>query len=153
MEAFIIIYFICGISDVADGILARRLNITSKVGALLDSIADFMFLAMSISTVILRGFYWSPYLIAVIGFIMIIKIVNIAYTRYKFKQWGIIHTIGNKLMGLLLFIIIPTAILCGEIPLFAILLIGILGIYAALEESIILVKSSNYDVNKKSFYL
>ena len=37
---FWIIYGLCGISDIADGWLARRLKCVTKKGALLDSLAD-----------------------------------------------------------------------------------------------------------------
>ena len=41
--AFWAIYFGCGLSDMADGYLARKLECESKVGALLDSLADLVF--------------------------------------------------------------------------------------------------------------
>ena len=43
--AFWIIYALCGISDIADGWLARKLNCVTKSGALLDSLADICFVA------------------------------------------------------------------------------------------------------------
>jgi CDP-diacylglycerol--glycerol-3-phosphate 3-phosphatidyltransferase len=149
--AFFILYTVCGFSDVLDGILARRLKATSRFGAFLDSIADVMFLIMSLGVVFLEKFYWSPNLIAIIVIIMILRITNLAYTRYKFKQWGMIHTIGNKLTGLLIFVIIPIAIIFGELKIFFILLVGLMGILSAIDESIILMKSRDYDVNKRSF--
>ena len=42
---FWIIYGLCGISDIADGWLARRLKCVTKKGALLDSLADICFVA------------------------------------------------------------------------------------------------------------
>ena len=36
---------LCGISDIADGWLARRLKCVTKKGALLDSLADICFVA------------------------------------------------------------------------------------------------------------
>ena len=38
--AYWIIYGLCGISDIADGWLARKLKCVTKTGALLDSVAD-----------------------------------------------------------------------------------------------------------------
>ena len=43
--AFWAIYFACGISDMADGYLARKLHCESKTGAVLDSLADLVFVA------------------------------------------------------------------------------------------------------------
>ena len=41
--AFCVIYGMCGISDMLDGYLARRLHAESKSGAMLDSVADICF--------------------------------------------------------------------------------------------------------------
>lgn len=43
--AFWTVYGLCGISDMADGYLARRLHAESKRGAMLDSVADLCFVA------------------------------------------------------------------------------------------------------------
>ncbi|MBO4417624.1 MAG: CDP-alcohol phosphatidyltransferase family protein [Bacteroidales bacterium] len=37
------IYGLCGISDMLDGYLARKLHAESKIGAVLDSVADICF--------------------------------------------------------------------------------------------------------------
>ena len=42
---FWLIYGFCGISDIADGWLARKLKCVTKTGALLDSVADICFVA------------------------------------------------------------------------------------------------------------
>jgi len=42
---FWLIYGLCGISDIADGWLARKLKCVTKTGALLDSVADICFVA------------------------------------------------------------------------------------------------------------
>ncbi|HGH0401081.1 TPA: CDP-alcohol phosphatidyltransferase family protein [Clostridioides difficile] len=39
---FWICYFWCGISDILDGLIARKLRQQSGIGAKLDSIADFI---------------------------------------------------------------------------------------------------------------
>ena len=42
---FWLIHGLCGISDIADGWLARKLKCVTKTGALLDSVADICFVA------------------------------------------------------------------------------------------------------------
>ena len=39
------LYALCGISDMVDGWLARNLQAESKTGAVLDSVADIVFVA------------------------------------------------------------------------------------------------------------
>ena len=39
------LYALCGLSDILDGWLARRLHAESRTGAVLDSVADIVFVA------------------------------------------------------------------------------------------------------------
>ena len=43
--AFWVIYGLCGVSDMADGYLARSMHAESRTGAVLDSVADICFVA------------------------------------------------------------------------------------------------------------
>ena len=42
---FWVLYALCGISDMVDGWLARKLHAETKAGAILDSVADLVFVA------------------------------------------------------------------------------------------------------------
>ena len=46
-EAFYGIYLLCGFSDMIDGTIARKTNSASEFGAKLDTIADIVFVAIS----------------------------------------------------------------------------------------------------------
>ena len=39
-SSFWVLYIVCGISDIADGWLARKLHAETKAGAVLDSVAE-----------------------------------------------------------------------------------------------------------------
>lgn len=45
--AFYAVYAACGLSDMLDGFLARRLGVASRLGSILDSAADLLFLCVS----------------------------------------------------------------------------------------------------------
>lgn len=45
-STFWIIYLLCGISDMLDGFIARRLNATTDIGSRLDSIADLCMISV-----------------------------------------------------------------------------------------------------------
>ena len=47
-------YLIAGLTDMLDGILARRWGVESKFGARLDSLADFVFV-LAVGYKLLRG--------------------------------------------------------------------------------------------------
>jgi cardiolipin synthase len=58
------VLFVSGISDYADGYLARRLHQTSKVGEILDPVADRLYILATVVGLALRGII--PWWVAVI---------------------------------------------------------------------------------------
>ena len=104
---FWVIYGLCGISDMLDGHLARKLNAESKTGAVLDSVADICFVACCairlIPVVQIPTWLWIW-----AGVIAAIKIVNQVSALTVCKRFCFPHTKANKLTGLLLFLSVPT---------------------------------------------
>ena len=105
--AFWAIYGLCGISDMLDGYLARKLHAESKTGAVLDSVADSCFVACCairlIPVVQIPTWLWIW-----AGVIVAIKIVNQVSALIVCKRFCFPHTIANKLTGILLFIAVPS---------------------------------------------
>ena len=105
--AFWVIYGLCGISDMLDGYLARRLQAESKTGAMLDSVSDICFVACCairlIPVVQIPTWLWIW-----AGVIVAIKIVNQVSALVVCKRFCFPHTKANKLTGLLLFLYVPT---------------------------------------------
>ena len=105
--AFWVIYDLCGVSDMVDGYLARRLHAESKTGAVLDSVADIFFVACCairlIPVVQIPTWLWIW-----AGVIVAIKIVNQVSALIVCKHFRFPHTNANKLTGFLLFLSVPT---------------------------------------------
>ena len=83
-ELFLIIYFLCGISDVLDGMSARKMNLVSKKGQILDSIADF-FMVTVLVFIFVFNFklpLWSVYWVVIIAAIRLTSL-SIGFIRYK----------------------------------------------------------------------
>ena len=81
---FWVLYVIAGLTDILDGFLARRWGVESKLGARLDSLADFVF----VLTVGYKLFPWLKLpasLWMMIGFIALVKILN-AISSYVIKH-------------------------------------------------------------------
>lgn len=76
--SFFLLYMICGLSDVLDGIIARKTNTASDFGARLDTIADFIF-ATVLLIKILSGIDVPIWLWIWIIIIAGIKIANIIF--------------------------------------------------------------------------
>ena len=100
---FYIIYILCGFSDMIDGTIARKTNSTSKFGSQLDSIADFIFAGISflklLPTIHIPGWLWIWG-----GMIAVIKIGSIIWRCISKKFFLSLHTIMNKVTGLVLFL-------------------------------------------------
>ena len=100
---FFVLYAAAGSSDIIDGRIARKTNTATKFGAKLDTIADFVFVAVCLIKLlpILNIPIWLYIWIAVITFI---KAANIAAGYIRNKEFVSVHSVLNKAAGLLLFV-------------------------------------------------
>ena len=113
--AFWVIYGFCGISDMLDGYLARKLHAESKTGAVLDSVADICFVACCTIRLI-PVLHIPTWLWIWAGVIVAIKIVSQISALIVCKRFCFPHTKANKLTGLLLFLSVP-AVFWSIVPL------------------------------------
>ena len=104
--AYWIIYALCGISDIADGWLARRLKCVTKKGALLDSVADICFVVCCVWK-LLPILELPQWLWLWAGVIVVIKVVNQLSALVMYGHCCFPHTFANKITGFLLFITVP----------------------------------------------
>ena len=103
---FWIIYGLCGISDIADGWLARKLKCVTRAGALLDSLADICFVACC-AWKLLPMLELPKWLWLWAGVIVGIKIVNQFSALVMYGRFCFPHTLANKWAGFLLFVAVP----------------------------------------------
>ena len=110
---FAALYLLCGITDMLDGFIARRLNTESEKGAKLDSIADLIFAVVYAVRILPRLSvpYWIWIWTAVIA---VIKIAGIVIAGRKTQKLSIEHSFGNKLTGLLLFLL-PLSVYIADV--------------------------------------
>lgn len=119
---FWILYAWCGLSDVLDGYVARKTDSASERGAMLDSVADLVFLGVWLEKIIpvitLPSWLWACVIL-----VSLIKIVLFFVGRIRHHQWLDSHTISNKATGILLFLLpvviqfvpatIPALVVCA----------------------------------------
>lgn len=98
------IYLAAGLSDMADGFVARKTGTASEAGAKLDSIADMIFVAVCLVK-LLPVLDISWWLLAWTGVIAALKIFNIIWGRISNSELTMPHTRINKLTGLVLFVL------------------------------------------------
>lgn len=146
---FISIYLICGFTDILDGYIARKTNTQSVLGSKLDSFADLiLFLVITTSIIIYLG---EKILVFIPGVIItfVIRIMNMGVVAYKYHCFGILHTWGNKLTGLLLFTA-PLFIMFNKIQLLWIIVL--VAVLSSIEELIIHLTSSKLELDRKSIF-
>ncbi len=99
---FFFFYLICGISDVLDGYMARKMAACSKFGQIFDSVADLLFIGVVL--VVFIPIINLPLII--IRWILVIAGVRLASVitgLAKYRQLAFLHTYANKATGIILF--------------------------------------------------
>ena len=99
---FFLVFIFCGATDILDGYVARKTGNTSKAGAVLDSVADMVFVAVAlfIFMPIIPFTTWIVYWIIGIAFI---RIFSLAVGYIKYRTFAGLHTYANKATGFILF--------------------------------------------------
>ena len=130
-NAFWVIYFVCGLSDMLDGYLARKLRCESKTGAILDSLADLDFVACCCYKLI-PVLAFPKWLWIWGGVIVAIKVINQICALVMYKKCVFPHTIANKVTGVLLFVGVPlTLFLESIVPM---IVVAAVATFAAVQE-------------------
>ena len=102
--AFYVFYIAAGLSDMLDGFVARKTDTVSKLGARLDTMADFVFVVVCLIK-LLPVLHIPAWLYAWIGIIALIKVVNIISGLAVQKKLVAVHSVMNKATGVLLFLL------------------------------------------------
>ena len=102
--AFYALYIIAGLTDIADGWVARKTNTVSELGSKLDTIADFIFVVVCLFKLV-PVLDIPTWLYIWIGIIALIKIINIVSGYVVQKQFVAVHSVMNKVTGVLLFLL------------------------------------------------
>ena len=101
---FYALYLLCGFTDMIDGTVARKTKNASEFGARLDTVSDFVFMTVALIKFVpyLRISVW---LWIWIGVIAMMKLGNAVWGFVRTKKLISPHTVLNKVMGLLLFLL------------------------------------------------
>ena len=133
------LYIVCGISDIADGWLARKLKCVTKTGALLDSLADICFVACC-AWKLLPILELPQWLWLWAGVIVAIKVVNQLSALATYGRCCFPHTLANKWAGFLLFIAVPSMTFWSIIP---ISIAATVATFAAVQEGCVLARAES----------
>jgi CDP-diacylglycerol--glycerol-3-phosphate 3-phosphatidyltransferase len=103
---FLVVYTIAGITDMIDGPIARKFNVTSPLGANLDGIADYTFVGVAIFRilpVIIDRFNMILVIIVLTGLI-VLKVAGMILGYIRYRQLMMMHTYAAKTAAMLAFL-------------------------------------------------
>ena len=129
--AFYALYIAAGLSDMFDGFVARQTDTASKLGARLDTIADFVFVVVCLIK-LLPVLSIPAWLYTWIGMTALIKVVNIISGFAVQKRFAAVHSVMNKATGALLFLL-PLTIPAAPLKYSAIVVCAV-ATFAAIQE-------------------
>ena len=100
---FLALFVLAGVSDLLDGIVARKLNVCSEFGSKLDSISD---MALYVATLLFLCTHASSYLrpcapFALVGFAT--QAFHIGYAYVKLGAYPAYHSKLSRLMAYAIF--------------------------------------------------
>ena len=101
---FIAIYVICGITDLIDGPIARKLGTTSSLGAVLDTIGDAVTYMAFIKILLMRHMIPSWLIIWMLG-VLALHIVAGFVSLKRVKKFYIVHSLFGKILGGSIFVL------------------------------------------------
>ncbi|MBO5293393.1 MAG: CDP-alcohol phosphatidyltransferase family protein [Lachnospiraceae bacterium] len=130
-QKFYVLYLIAGFTDMIDGTVARKTGTVSELGSKLDTVADFVFVAVCLIKLIpiLEAPMW---LWIWTGVIALIKMINVISGFIVEKRFVAEHTIMNKITGFLLFVL-PMTLTFIDLKYSAIVVCTV-GTFAAIQE-------------------
>lgn len=146
---FFVLYGVCGISDMLDGMLARKLKCTSNLGAVLDGVGDLTLCIVLLIKLIpilrlpVETLLW-------IGLIAGIRILSFGIGYVKYKGFAALHTLANKATGFLLFAFPIFYVSIGLIP--TTILLCCVATLSAFEELLITIGSKRLDRDVRSIF-
>ena len=134
---FYVLYLLGGLSDVLDGIVARKTNTVSTFGARLDTIADFIFvvvLLIKIGSEIDVPIWLWIWIVVIAG----IKIVNVIGGLVRTKRFIVEHTLLNKVTGVLLFLL-PFTLFWVDLE-YSAMVVCVVATFSAIQEGYYIAK-------------
>lgn len=130
---FYLLYILCGLTDMADGYIARKTNTANAAGAKLDSIADAVFFTVCLINLV-PAMDIPKWLWIWIVVIAMIRVVNVLSGYICQHQLVMLHTPANKVTGFMLFLFPLLLQSPGMYICYAAIAICMVATFAAVQE-------------------
>lgn len=149
---FFVVYGVAGVTDVLDGFIARKFKLESRIGSIIDSVADWsllLIMAIRVLPYLLTILEWWNWVIILVPFVFHVTGYIVCLIRYR--CFSSVHTYLNKIMSAAIFLFPFTFI--GEIywlynsyEIF----FGVFALLGSIEINLIHLLSNEYDETNKT---
>lgn len=143
LQILLTLLFVAGISDVLDGFIARKFNMKSKLGAVLDPFADKL---MQISVLMcLLHYNWIP--LSIVLFLLVKELILCIGALYLYKNGCNVSADHSGKIATFVFYISSFVFIIFELNDFVMYLlftiIVLTALYAFIDYSILFIKYTN----------
>ncbi len=98
----LVVLMVSGFTDWADGVLARRLNQMSALGAMLDPLADRLYILATLAGLVLRNIIPAWLAILIVGRDVVLTVALAVLRRYGYGPFAV-HYLGKAATFCLLY--------------------------------------------------
>lgn len=131
---FTIVLGLALVSDVADGWLARRLDVAGPAGARLDSAADAVLYLSAATAALLAVAPASRALPLVVVAVGALRGAALVTARVRFGTWAMVHTWANRVAGAGAAVVVLAMVWSAEADARLVVAAGVVAAAAAVEE-------------------
>ena len=142
-------------TDSVDGTLARKFNAKSNIGALLDALGD-TFLLVIATAIVLVVFasdnltsFQTWFYIGLLTFCTLNKLGPNFVSKKYFGKANMLHSYPQKTFGVAGYFGVGYWAFLRDVPLWSVIFLLILSIYATIDEIVYCIRAARYDVNFK----
>ena len=143
---------LAGATDAVDGIIARRFDCQTRLGARLDSVADWTFFLALGWVFCTRYESVVRSCLTELVVVLALRLAAIVVGWLRFRRLLSVHTLGNKISAVIAFVLLVRIVWCGPVSATALRIALLFAALTALEELLIIVRSRTPDPNQRSLF-
>jgi phosphatidylglycerophosphate synthase len=152
---WLIVYFSLSITDSIDGMLARRLNAKSNLGAFLDAFSDTVLLVVGAATVFVKFAGENLTIFEIwfcIGLMIFCTLIRTSMNLVAKKYFGVanmLHSYPQKIFTTGCYIAVGFWAFMRDVPFWSLAILFVLCLYGAIDETLYCARAEKYDVDFK----
>jgi CDP-diacylglycerol--glycerol-3-phosphate 3-phosphatidyltransferase len=131
------------LADIFDGIIARKLNVSTKNLRIIDSVVDRIFWVLVLLACYLIYPIYIKEIIGILAFVLSMDMLVFVVSLIRFKKLPSPHNLLTKLWGILLAISVVEIIISGQSYLFGIMIA--IGIISRIDSLLIYLILNKWD--------